>query len=304
MQKVLNIQPVYRGLLFILACCLYSFAGKSQCYKLCLEERNYPKGPIKEFTEECRFYGEVYGGKTTIKFNRDKNVSEIIYYSNDDVKIFDKHQFFYNNLSISKEISNTDTLYYVWDQSGNLIEKNGIRDLFKYSYEVDGNGELTITTIKNFAKLSVEKFDTKLNPVYIATYNDGKIYTSHSSKKYNSRDQIIEEIIVIGGSERIEERTMVKYAYDNNGNISEVFNYEDQYHSSLGLPPSWKLTSRFTYQYDYRNNLTEETCFAPHQLWQKVYKYKYDDYVGNWVERADISDGKINNIIVRSITYW
>lgn len=185
------------------------------------------------------------------------------------------------------------------NQNGNLIErKSGVQ--FEKHFDENGNTTLTLNYIvgdKNiYSFINGEK--TFKSETIKGVGGAGRAEMKESNPKprderysikfkykYNDINQIEEETLYNNDGE-LNSRTV--FRYDEKGRIKERERY-NSYKSN-------KLTFRTTLAYDNDNNLSQELLFIING--STTYKYTYTDYKfdseGNWVERIQTSNYKIN----------
>jgi hypothetical protein len=193
---------------------------------------------------------------------------------------------------------------FVYDKNGNCIRK--------YFFKADG---------KTVSEKNVYKFDKNGNEIEFNKYLDdtSKMITK-TTYKYDSRKNKIESIMYKADLKSINGTE--KFKYDNAGNVIEY----------IGLNDKGQQHKKIEYKYDKDNNLIEYKGYRGSEstlvLWTKskfddnhnctetvylnpegkveetnTYEFTYDK-TGNWIKQKRSTNGGLNQIIERKISYF
>jgi hypothetical protein len=254
---------------------------------------------------------EMKANKWTTKFsyNRKKNLNQIEKYNdkNEQVKTI-KYLYNRKNQLVSKQVENsinitiTNCTYHKKLLTSKYIE-NSLRteiDTFRY----DKRGRLT----ERNKTVEILKPNNYQKPINYYNY----FY------QYNEKDSLIEFISSIGANKDLSIKE--KYVYNNKNNQIGKFSYSNYLN---------KVSDSIIYVYN-DNLLVEKQDYKYGEL-ENIYKYNYNsekqlikytqDYLagkysfvfkrlfkydtkGNWIERIEIRDNKIEKITLRNLIYY
>lgn len=211
----------------------------------------YKKQPNKEETLVEKY---IYNEQNQISYYQDNNTN-ISYYYNYDLKgritlqidtANNKIEYFYNELDNISKIKYTvegieGTIYYSYDEEGNLLSMNdnNIITTLYYNNDVLGRLQEKITTLVEYTNLK-----HKYTYYTSDTMNKTEIETNNLNKLTSTR--IAKEEITIYNTKYIYE-----YNYDSIGNIIKI---------TLTEIENTLINKKQTYHYEYNqyNQLTKE----------------------------------------------
>lgn len=185
----------------------------------------------------------------------------------------------------------------IFDQNGNCIEKilYSFKDSVdcKCSYKNDKYGNLIEQKFDKNCNWSLgeivvfhNKYDKNGNLVKQTSKNEKKEVIRKVKYKYNKQGYCIEDVL--------DGVSKITYVRDEDGKCIEDISYT----------PDGEVEIRYTYKYDEKGNVIEQTCYYLGNIDEKkTYSYIYDEK-GNWVTKTKFEKGKPKYIIERSYSYY
>lgn len=176
------------------------------------------------------------------------------------------------------------------------IKKNASGEIMSYwIYGYDSNENLievkTYDAENNLTEIQSNKYDENGNSIEMLLKNAESGKGWRYTYKYNSDNKKKEELRYKPDG-NLKDRRMYWYDYNGNESVQIRSNPKGNY---------VKLVS----EYDKMNNLTVQNSFDKQDKHrrQTSFEYVYDGY-GNWITKKRSSNGELNMVCERQITYY
>jgi hypothetical protein len=141
---------------------------------------------------------------------------------------------------------------YVYNNKNQLTEESGFDGIenFRNLYNYNAQGEMTeIRYMKKSVLFEKRVFEKKDATTTVSVFNTAGVLTSKLLLKYDTRGNLIEEIVYGGNQSELEKKT---YHYDDNKNLKEEAKYKLD-----------RITLKTSYNYDPSGAMTEITEETP-----------------------------------------
>jgi hypothetical protein len=141
---------------------------------------------------------------------------------------------------------------YVYNDRNQLTEESGFDGVenFRNLYSYNAQGEMTeIRYMKKSVLFEKRVFEKKDAVTSVSVYNATGVLTSKLLLKYDTRGNLVEEVVYGGNQSELEKKT---YNYDDNKNLKEEAKYKLD-----------KITLKTSYNYNASGALTEITEETP-----------------------------------------
>lgn len=222
-------------------------------------------------------------------FNRNGEISTIFKYEYDKEgrKILSENQDIGSGASYKQTITYDKNNQKIQEKIESKTSAGSNKYYLKYIYE---KNELVEIKKINLISSSVEmtwKYSYKKNTTTIEEYLQGKALTKTTIKKYNSNDQIIEQLV---DDTKNNVKIKTEFEYDSNGNnISQI-----EYRNNV-------KTKNQELQYDNNNNLVAILNKEPDGSSYVNNKYKYNSQ--QELEEELWYEGNPDNYSKKTLTY-
>ena len=225
---------------------------------------------------------------------------------------------------------------YEYDSEGKLISVKGSDEDFMTMY-----GSKSVSFLKLYEYGSNGQLSEEINTITIDETKDDK-YTENTEYIYNEKGEKVEENFYINKDndylpkyyeENYRFPYKKKFKYDDKGRLLEEFektltiksNFyyrnrdispkttfilttykydEDDHIQSKNVALEIGEEEKYLYTYDEHGNITSERRYKLGQISDNItYTYKYDKQ-GNWIEKSTYTNGKLDAINKRTISYY
>ena len=223
-----------------------------------------------------------------------KQTSFKIKFVGDKIKKGEKHWTLSSDADFTKNFNQKGliTSEYYYNSNDSLIRK------IENIYEYDLITEKKINSVKNPPQTGTKIYGDQDERLMLFVYNKGLLtetkikiknsafksgyFTVTSTKKYNSKKYLIEEINSMGGS--------IKHTYDDEGNKiqSNAYNRDRQVWKSLKKYKNGNLIEQKFYDFDQYDNLGNKINWDANKYTLDISTYSYDKY-GNVKTENDVN---------------